>query len=99
MGEEEDRIVRTKYGDQYREPCGGERIERRARVVDEDDFRRNGNRAGDAQPLLLAARKAGAGFLQAILHLAPQAGLLEACLNDRVEIGRASCRERVCKYV
>ena len=59
--------------DQVLDARGGDRVERRARLVHEDDFRLDGDRARDAQALLLAARQAGAGLCQAILDFVPQA--------------------------
>ncbi len=58
--------------DQFLDLGGRDRIERRAGLVHQDDFRADGNGARDAQTLLLAARKTGARLLQAILHLVPQ---------------------------
>ena len=42
---------------------------------------------GDAQALLLAAGEAGARLVKPVLHLFPQAGALEAGLDDLVELG------------
>jgi hypothetical protein len=44
----------------------------------------HGDGAGDAEPLLLAAGQAGAGLLQAVLDLLPQAGLFRL-LDDVVQ--------------
>ena len=55
---------------------GGDRVERRARLVHQDHFRADGDGARDAQALLLAAGEAGARLVQAVLDLVPQAGAL-----------------------
>ena len=36
---------------------GGDRVQRRGRLIHQDDFRFHSDRAGDAQTLLLTARK------------------------------------------
>lgn len=41
---------------------------------------------GDAQALLLAAGKAGAGFMQAVLYLVEQAGAAQALLDDFLQL-------------
>src|SRR5690606_12974961 len=80
-----------KLIDQLLYPCRGDRIERRAGLVHQDDLRRNCDGASDAKPLLLAARETGAGLMQAVLHLVEETSLLKAALNDVVKIGlRAS---------
>ena len=71
-------IVLPQFVDQFFDARGGDRIERRARLVHEDDFGRDGDRAGDAEPLLLTAGETGARLVETILHLVPQAGLLQA---------------------
>ena len=42
---------------------GGDRVERRARLVHQDHLGLDGDGAGDAQALLLAAGEAGAGLV------------------------------------
>ena len=56
------REVLPQLVDQLLDPGGGDRVERRARLVHQDDFRVDRDRAGDAQPLLLAAGEPGAGL-------------------------------------
>ena len=47
-------------------------IERRARLVHEDDVGLHRDRAGDAETLLLSARQAEGGLLELVLDLAPE---------------------------
>jgi hypothetical protein len=46
-----------------------------------------GDRAGDAEPLLLAAGEAERAFMQPVLDLIPEGGGLEAALGGLVEFG------------
>ena len=70
--------------------AGGDRVERRARLVHEHDVRLDGERAGDAQPLRLAAGQAQAGLVQPVLDLVPQRGLAQRALDDLVQPGLAA---------
>ena len=49
--------------------AGRDRVERRTRFVHEQHLRPDRERAGDAQPLLLAARQRHAALVESILHL------------------------------
>ena len=62
MGDDDDRIAPAQFVDQFLDPRSGDRIERRARLVHQDNFGADRDGAGDAQPLLLAARERGARF-------------------------------------
>ena len=68
------REVLPQLVDQLLDPGGGDRVERRARLVHQDHFGIDRDGAGDAQALLLAAGEAGAGIVEAVLDLLPQAG-------------------------
>ena len=50
----------------------------------------DGDGAGDAQALLLAAGEAERALVQAVLDLVPQRGAAQAALDDLVEV--APCR-------
>ena len=65
---------------------GRDRVERRARLVHQDHLGLDGDRAGDAQALLLAARQAERRALQPVLHLVPQRGAPQRLLDDAVEL-------------
>ena len=58
--------------DQVLDLAGRHGIERRARLVHQQDFGLGRDGAGDAQPLLLAARHAERALVEAVFHLVPQ---------------------------
>src|SRR5712691_1548841 len=60
----------------------GDGIERRARLVHEEHVRLDGDRPGDTEALLLAAREAERRVAQAILDLVPEGGRPQAALDD-----------------
>ena len=72
----------------------GDRVERRAGLVHQQHLGLDGDRPGDAQPLLLAAGEAGAGLVEPVLDLVPEVGAAQRPLDDVVELGLAasSCR-------
>jgi hypothetical protein len=78
VGDDHDRDLGPELGDGLFDPTGGRRVERRARLVHQQHPGPDGQRPGDAQPLLLAAGEGGAGTTEAVLHLVPQAGTDEA---------------------
>jgi len=57
-------------------------------LVEEEHLGLVRERAGDAEPLLLAARQSGAGRLQAVLDLVPQ-GRLRSARSTRSAISRS----------
>src|SRR6187455_3234603 len=86
MGHDHDRVALAQFLHEIFDASGGDRIERRTGLVHEDDFRIDGNRACDAQALLLAARERGARRLQPVFHLFPQSGALQRTVHDLVEL-------------
>jgi hypothetical protein len=60
VGHDRDRVVGLQFVDQLLDLRGRDRVERRARLVEQDDLRLDGDGAGDAQALLLPARQAEA---------------------------------------
>ena len=58
--------------DQFLDLRRRDRIERRAGFVHQNYFRFHGERARDAEPLLLATRKACPGLVQIIFHFVPK---------------------------
>ena len=72
---------------------GGDGIERGAGLVEQQHFRIHGQRARDAQPLLLAAGEAVGGLVQLVLHFVPQRGAAQALLH-LVAQRRAAGRSR-----
>ena len=81
-----DRIILLEVKDEVFDFRGRDRIERRARLVHQEDLRLRRKGARDAEPLLLPTREAHPWLAEIILHLVPQRRLLEAPLNDLVEL-------------
>ena len=97
VGDDDDGVAAAQLGDQVLDARRGPRIERRGRLVHEQDLRIDGQGAGDAQPLLLPAGKAQGVVVQPVLDLVPQAGALQAGLDDRLRARPGpgwSCRRR-----
>ena len=63
VGDDDDAVVLLQLVDQLLDLGGGDRVERRARLVHQDHFGADGDGPGDAQALLLAAGEAGAGIV------------------------------------
>src|SRR5664280_2941113 len=88
MGDDHDREGRGELLDQVLDPLGRDRVERRAGLVHQDDVRVDGDRPGDAQPLLLAAGEREPRLpSEVVLHLVPERRLLQALLDGLVEAG------------
>ena len=60
----------------------GDRVERRTRLVHQQHVGLDGDRPGDAQPLLLSTGQARTGLVEAILHLVPQVGAAQRLLDQ-----------------
>ena len=69
-----DREILTQLVDQLLDHRRSDRVERRARLVHQQNFRPGRNGACNAQALLLTAGKARAGFVEPILDLIEQTG-------------------------
>src|SRR5215207_38301 len=86
MGDDDDAEILLELVDELFDAGGGDGIERGTRLVHQNDLGIDGNGSGDAQALLLAARKAGARRGEAVLHLVEQAGTPETGNHDVVEL-------------
>src|SRR5437016_4447885 len=71
VSDDRNAVVGLQLRDQLLDPLGRDRVQRRGRLVEQKDLRPDRNRTGDAQPLLLPARKAEAALPQLILDLVP----------------------------
>src|SRR4051812_40866547 len=69
LRDDDDREARLEVVDELLDAQRGDRVERRARLVHEDHLGLHGDRAGDAQALLLAAGQADAGLAEPVLDL------------------------------
>ena len=87
MGHDDDAIVLPNLVNKLFNPrrCNG--VKGRAGLVHQDDFGIDRNGARNAQALLLAARKTGAGMVEPVLHLFKEAGLLQAIDDNFFQVG------------
>jgi hypothetical protein len=83
--DDEDGDLFPQLHHQFLDARRGDRIQRRGRFVEQDDFRIGSQRAGDAQALLLAAGEIGAEFLEPVADLVPQGRPLQGRLDAVVE--------------
>src|SRR5258706_5181006 len=72
VGNDGDSVVLRQFLDQFLDLGGRNRIERRAWLVEQNDLGPNGDGAGDAKPLLLAAGQAEPAGLEPVPDLVPQ---------------------------
>src|SRR5205814_5809021 len=73
---------------------GRDGIERGAGLVHQEDVGLDGQRAGDAQALLLSARQRVRVFAELVLDLVPQRGAAERGLDDVVHAGPRAVEPR-----
>jgi len=62
--------------------CGADGVESGARLVEEKDFGLNGEGAGDAETLLLAAGEFVGGLVEVIFHFVPEGSVAKAFLDS-----------------
>src|SRR5688500_13768365 len=74
MRDDEDRHVLLEIVDQLLDAGRRDRVERRGRLVEEQDLGMGRESARDAKPLLLPAREVEGLLMQPALHLLPQRG-------------------------
>ena len=84
--DDHDRVVVLELVHQVLDARGRDRIERRSRLVHQDHVRLDGERARDAEALLLAAGEPERVVLEPVLHLVPERRLTERALDALVEI-------------
>src|SRR5215475_12675096 len=86
MRDDRDRVVLGQFLDQLLDLGGRNRIERRARLIEQDHLRADGDGAGDAETLLLAAGEAQARGVELILDLVPQRAAAQRLLDAAVHL-------------
>src|SRR5262249_22256402 len=86
MGDDYDRVVVFELVDQLLDLRGRDRVERRARLAEQDALGPHRHGAGNAQALLLAAREAQAVGVELVLDLLPQGGATQRVLDAAVEL-------------
>src|SRR6266404_1240644 len=69
-----DRVLAFELIDQFLDLGCGDRIKLGTRLIHQKHFRLHRERARDAKPLLLAARKAGPRLMQIVFYLIPKRG-------------------------
>ena len=84
--DDDDRVLVLELGHEVLDRQRRDRVEGRAGLVHEEDGRAHGDRAGDAQALLLAARKGRPRLVEAILHLVPQVRPAQRLLDELLRI-------------
>jgi hypothetical protein len=71
--------------DQFLDFSRGDRIERRTGLIHQDHFRLHGERARDAEPLLLTTRKTGAWLVQIVLDFVPKSSHAQRFFQPFIE--------------
>src|SRR4051794_390938 len=84
VSDDDDRVAALQLADQVLDRQRRHRVERRAGLVHQQHLRLDRDRPGDAEPLLLAAREAGAGLVEPLGDLLPEVGAAQATLHHRV---------------
>ena len=87
VSHDDDREVGLEFGDQFLDFEGGDGIEGGAGFVHQEDFGSNGDGAGDAQSLLLAAGEAEAAVMEPVLAFVPEGGGAQTVLHGFIEHG------------
>ena len=86
VGDDDDRVVVLQVVHQVFDPRRRDRVERRAGLVHQDDLGLDGQRPGDAEPLLLAAGELQARAVELVLDLVPEGGAAERALDQLVHV-------------
>src|SRR5215475_12537851 len=89
VGHDHDRELLAQVADQFLDPRGRDRIERRGGFVEQDHLRLDRDAARDAEALLLPAREAHSAPAKDILDLVPQRCAPERPLDALVHIASA----------
>ena len=79
MRHDHDRVDFLQLADEIFDLARRDRVERRGRLVHQDDFGIDGETARDAEPLLLPARERERGAVEAILDFVPERGVTQDC--------------------
>jgi hypothetical protein len=83
---DDNRIPGLELIDQLFDALRGDRVERRRRLVHENDVRLDRERARDAESLLLAARQRQRRGVEAILDLVPERRGFQAGLDASAQL-------------
>ena len=81
VGDDDDRVALLERVDQLLDLGGGDGVERRGGLIHQQDGGRDGQRAGNAQALLLTAGEFIGRFFQLVLDLVPEGGADQRLLD------------------
>ncbi len=84
--DDHERVVLLQLVHQVLDRLRRDRVERRRGLVEQDHLRLDGDRARDAEPLLLPAGEPERGALEAVLDLVPDRGAAQRLLDSVVEV-------------
>src|SRR5215472_17080193 len=87
VGHDGNRVVVLEFVDKLFDFRRRDGVERRARLIEQDDLRPDRDRSRDTQPLLLSAREAQAVGRQFVLDLFPQRAATQGGLYAPVDFG------------
>src|SRR3984893_12499682 len=87
VGDDVDCVVLRQFLDQFLDLGGRTRIERRAWLIEQNNLGPNGDGAGDAKPLLLAAGQAESAGVELVLDLVPQRAAAQRLFDTAVHLG------------
>src|SRR5450631_537374 len=99
VGDDDDGVVLFQLVDELLDFSSGDGVERTRRLVHEQHLRLDGQGAGDAEPLLLAAGKGGGGVTKPLLHLFPQCRLAQRTLHHLVVVSTDAIKHQPGGYV
>ena len=89
VGDDEDGVLAAQFPDEFLHRLGALGVQRRARLVHQQQRRLDRQQSRYAQLLLLFQRQLGGPAVQAVLHLVPQQYLAQGRLDDIVLFGAA----------
>jgi hypothetical protein len=83
---DDDGVLFGEVVDEVLDFRGGDGVQRRGRLVHQDDLRVGGYGTGDTEPLLLAAREVKSRRTEPVVHLVPRRRVLQRLLDAGVDI-------------
>ena len=86
MGDQGDGVILLQFHHQLLYPASRNRVECRARLVEQQHFRLGGDSAGNTQPLLLATGERQATDLELVLDFIPQRRALQGVLDAVAQV-------------
>lgn len=86
MRHDDNSVLLFKVQHQLFDLCRGNGVERRARLIHQQNFRFNRQRARDTEALLLATGESQGRILQPVRHFIPEGRPTQAALDNGVEL-------------